>query len=140
MKAKIIARQDRIIEPLVEGKTVYEIAENVEVNERTVRRDIKKFQDRMPDKKNEAFVRLLATKERLLRDSVILYEECKSDKAKINALLLQSKLIESLEKTYERFGLMPNLNEIDRMHGRPTFDLTEIALHARNALNEENNN
>ncbi len=126
MKAKIIARQDRIVELLVEGKTVFEIAEKIEVNEKTVRRDIKMFQDRMPEKKNEAFVRLLATKERLMRDAVLLYEECKSDKARINCLLLQSKLIESLEKTYDRFGLMPNLNEIDRMHGKPTFDLSEM--------------
>jgi DNA-binding CsgD family transcriptional regulator len=114
---KEIIRQDRIVEMLAQCRTLTEMAEELKINEKTVRRDIKSFHKRIPRKKDHAFVQLIATREYLLRQSVDVYDSCESDKARINALMLRLKILDSLEKVYDRFGLMPNLNEIDEIHG-----------------------
>jgi hypothetical protein len=103
---------------------------------KTIRRDLKKLVEDFPEKRNSSAIRILASKERLYRESVILFEDGKTIETKIRLLGLQNNLINSLEKTYARFGLIPN--EVDHEKQEDQMNvLTQLKLKAWEALEKE---
>ena len=110
-KMKKQLRKEKVIHLLIKGLTLEKIGLECGVTEKTIRRDLLEISKDYPEKKQESAVFLIESKRKLFKDSVELYNLAENHKEKSRALLLRSRIISELEKTYSRFGLIPTGEE-----------------------------
>ena len=131
-------RQERISKLLGEGKMVYEIAEIMGVSEKTIRRDIKKYVEKLPEQRDVFVKQCVDTRIWMLREITDVCLKTKDAGLKCKAMNVRRRIVQDFERFIARFGFVPSEKD-DREpiipHGY--VNMTEILMNARKALDEE---
>jgi transposase len=101
---------DKIKLYLSEGRKTKEIAELLDITERTYfnyLKEIRKEYSADP-KYDEAIIKIIELQEELLAESLKIYKETKTISEKIQVNYLISKNTKDLRDLYDKFGLIPN--------------------------------
>jgi len=98
---------------LSEGRKAKEIAELLDITERTYFNYLKEIRkEYIADPKyDEAIIRIIEIQEGLLAESLRIYKEAKTISEKMQLNYLISKNTKDLRDLYDRFGLIPNKNK-----------------------------
>ena len=110
-KLKKQLRKKKTIELLLKGCSLEQIGAECGVTEKTVRRDLLEISKEYPEMKQECAVLLIENQRDIFREAVELYDSVETTKDKCRVLMLRMKIVNSLEKLYSRFGLIPSGEE-----------------------------
>jgi len=131
-------RRAKLSELMAKGLNDNEIMSVLDISRATFYRDLGKLRDyyKSTHYQNFATVRILEIKEQLLQDVMAIYRRPTSDIVRLRALTTANNLLNSLERTYERMGLIPSLKYQINIQTQNNW-LTQIKMEAYETLKKE---
>lgn len=131
-------RRAKLSELMGKGLNDDEIIQVLAISRATFYRDLEKLREyyKSTPYQNFATIRILEIKEALLRDTMAIYRRSNSDIVHLRALMNANNLLNSLERTYERMGLIPSLKYQINIQTQNNW-LTQIKIEAAEMLRKE---